>query len=36
MRYVLHKHRLDRLIDKVAKVLTPIRLRNSVPEELIS
>ncbi len=36
VRYVLHKHRLDRLIDKVAKVLTPIRLRNSVPEELIS
>ena len=36
VRYVLHKHRLDRLIDKVAKLLAPAGMSHSVSEERIS
>ena len=35
VRYVLHKHKLDRLMEKVAKLVAPDSLRHSIPEEHI-
>ena len=35
VRYVLHKHKLDRLMDKVVKLLKPTDFRNTIPEEHI-
>ena len=35
VRYVLHKHKLDRLMERLAKLVAPDGLRHSIPEEHI-
>jgi len=35
VRYVLHKHKLDRLMDKVTKLMMPSVSRHSIPEQHI-
>ena len=35
VRYVLHKHKLDRLMERLVKLVAPDGLRHSIPEEHI-
>ncbi|MBT4493665.1 MAG: protease SohB [Gammaproteobacteria bacterium] len=35
VRYVLHKHKLDVLMDKVTRLMSPVSTRQAIPTELI-
>lgn len=36
VRYVIHKHRLDKIMDKVSKLLAPAAARSGIPQQYFS
>ena len=36
VRYVMHKHRIDALMEKVSRLWAPTDLRSTLPEQYIS